>query len=121
MTATHILGSVVFLAACLAMFVPGILQRRRHRRARAALRAALLASLRSDLVRVAMQRDRYRRLYVDAVAAQAALLAHIGDEREAQAYQALEETPQYFAAQAARQAAHLDVELFDLLHDEEGL
>lgn len=89
-----------------------------RRRARAHLRATLLDSLRRDLARVTGQRDRYCGLYREAVARNAALLEHIGDERGAAAVQALADSPAYFEALAAREAASLDHEWFDLSGDE---
>jgi LPS sulfotransferase NodH len=60
--------------------------------------------------KVEAQRDRYVRLYHDAVRVNAAMLEHIGDERRAAAYQALADSPAFFDTAARRSLDWLDTE-----------
>lgn len=97
-------AGLTLVAFAALLFVPSIYQRRRARRRMAAAR---LRALRADLARVTDQRDRYLRLYHEAVRRNAALLEHIGDEREA-AERALVESPIYFDTAARQTLAWLD-------------
>lgn len=113
---------LVFAVIVAGCFVPTVIDNLRRRRAkrRAAFRRREWADAmrEAELRRVVDQRDRYMKLYHEAVRTNAALLEHIGDEREAAAAQALVDAPAYFDAVAAREAARLDVEWFDLSGDE---
>lgn len=121
MTAYQTAGASL-VAVALALLIPTAVQRIRRHRARrlAAVRRHEWADakLEAELRRVIDQRDRYCGLYHDAVKRNAALLEHIGDEREAEAVQALADSPAYFDAMAAREAATIDSEWFDLSGDE---
>lgn len=108
MTAAIIVAVMGWLLAA-AMWVRANGEEDRADRAKAFAQRAL-----NRLAAVSDQRDRYCGLYHEAVARNAALLDHIGDEREAQVVQALADQPAFYAAKAAREAASIDREWLDL-------
>lgn len=81
-------------------------------RAETVLRAA--AEVRDERDQARDNWAHYESLYHGAVAVNAAMLEHIGEEREAAAWKALADSPNYFAQVAASEAKRLDEEWLDL-------
>lgn len=113
-------AGLALMATAALICLPSAVERIRRARVRRRLAAAELARVTAQRDRWMQRSEHYEALYHGEVRTNAALLEHIGDERQAAASQAVADSPAYYDAVAARMAKMIDREWFEMSADEGG-